>query len=312
MYVPSSLWVDQPDFLDRMQARRDQFTGQEEECLTSFAQHGYCTFELQTNREPLDDIHHSVERFWREKPRDLAYACQSPPRRMAQAQEASERRPGCRIHDMHSHCPAALNLYLHPQIFRLVELILGGPAVAIQSLYFEHGSQQALHRDQVVVPVDGHGHLIAAWIALEDISPDSGPLVYVPGSHRLPYFELAPGEYRYDAARVSAARVEEGLRWEDAQYRSRGLEKTTFTPRKGEVLLWHASLSHGGTPVRNDTLTRKSFVVHYSARSTYRQRGITIVESTQEGDVPRVYSTRETLEQGGREGFENPLRGAAA
>lgn len=31
------------------------------------------------------------------------------------------------------------------------------------------------------------GFLVAAWIAFEDIHPDSGPLVYYPGSHQLPY-----------------------------------------------------------------------------------------------------------------------------
>ena len=30
--------------------------------------------------------------------------------------------------------------------------------------------------------------LAAAWIAMEDIDPNSGPLVYYPKSHRLPHF----------------------------------------------------------------------------------------------------------------------------
>ena len=29
--------------------------------------------------------------------------------------------------------------------------------------------------------------MCGAWVALEDISADSGPLVYFPGSHRMPY-----------------------------------------------------------------------------------------------------------------------------
>ena len=28
---------------------------------------------------------------------------------------------------------------------------------------------------------------LAAWIAFEDTHPDSGPLIYYPGSHKLPY-----------------------------------------------------------------------------------------------------------------------------
>ncbi len=141
---------------------------------------------------------------------------------------------------------AALALYLDRQIFAHVGRLFGEEPVAIQSLYFEFGSQQALHRDPVVVPIHEPGHMIAAWIALEDISPDCGPLLYVPGSHRLPYCELAPGEYQFDGRRMGPEVVERGLAWEAEQYRRHGLESRAFTPRRGEVLLWHASLTHGG------------------------------------------------------------------
>ena len=36
-----------------------------------------------------------------------------------------------------------------------------------------------------------------------------------------------------------------------------------FIARKGDVLLWHGMLAHGGGTVKNQSLTRKSFVVHY-------------------------------------------------
>ena len=29
------------------------------------------------------------------------------------------------------------------------------------------------------------GYLIAIWVALEDVTPDSGPVYYYPGSHRI-------------------------------------------------------------------------------------------------------------------------------
>src|SRR6266516_4337125 len=77
--------------------------------------------------------------------------------------------------------------------FRFVELIFGAPAIAFQSLYFEYGSQQGLHRDPMFVVTDPPSHLLASWVALEDITPDSGPLAYVPGSQHLPWYEFEPG-----------------------------------------------------------------------------------------------------------------------
>ena len=42
----------------------------------------------------------------------------------------------------------------------------------------------------------------------------------------------------------------------------RGIAKKTFAAKKGDVLIWHADLVHGGNPVSHIT-TRKSVVTHY-------------------------------------------------
>jgi ectoine hydroxylase-related dioxygenase (phytanoyl-CoA dioxygenase family) len=39
--------------------------------------------------------------------------------------------------------------------------------------------------------------------------------------------------------------------------------KKTFLAGKGDVLLWHGMLLHGGDGVRDPALTRRSLVIHY-------------------------------------------------
>ena len=188
------------------------------------------------------------------------------------------------------------------------------PGFSIQSLYFEYGSEQILHRDPVVVPTGAPGHLLAAWIALEDISADSGALVYVPGSHRLPYYTFSPGEYEFDGSRMGEEEIRAGTAWDDEQARRRGLEPKIFTARKGEVLLWHASLRHGGSPVRDPSLTRRSVVVHYAPRRSYVSRSITVVDPLRHDDGrveerARIMETETVIERDGCAGFDNPMRG---
>merc|ERR1711879_30244 len=36
--------------------------------------------------------------------------------------------------------------------------------------------------------------------------------------------------------------------------------------RAGDVGIWHESIMHGGAPIRNMTLTRRSIVVHFARR----------------------------------------------
>jgi ectoine hydroxylase-related dioxygenase (phytanoyl-CoA dioxygenase family) len=217
------------------------------------------------------------------------------------------REIGYRIPDLHSHSPHARELYLHPKIFRFVELIYGEPAVAFQSLYFEYGSQQGLHRDPMFVVTDPPAHLLASWVALEDITPDSGPLAYVPGSQHLPWYEFEPGSVVCNQG-VSPERRAEFRDWTEAQMRDRGLEVAPFTCRRGDAFIWHAGLVHGGTPIESPGKTRRSFVVHYctAAHKASRTAGMRV----REGDGwRRATRTTETVIQGeNARGLENPLR----
>lgn len=313
IHLDSGLWIDRPDALEAIAAKqaRGELAPADAESLRRFATDGYLVFDLGVPESTLDGLVAGVDRIWRERPDDLAYAYDGPARRFSRADEARERKRRYRIHDPHSHLDEALALYLEPELHRRVEQVLGEEAVAIQSLFFEFGSEQTLHRDPMVVPTGAPGHMVAAWIALEEISPDCGALVYVPGSHRLPYYEFAPGEWMFDGSRMGAAEVEAALAWNDALQRERGLAPRLFTARKGQALLWHASLTHGGAPVADPDSTRRSFVVHYSTRRTYLERSITVAEPGEDGaERPRVWATTELVERSGRRGFANPLSGA--
>ena len=52
-------------------------------------------------------------------------------------------------------------------------------------------------------------------------------------------------------------------------------EKEVFLPKKGDVIIWHANLIHGGAPVTDPSLTRKSMVVHYYAKDVIKYHEIT-------------------------------------
>jgi hypothetical protein len=56
------------------------------------------------------------------------------------------------------------------------------------------------------------------------------------------------------------------------QVKAKGLKKQAFAPKKGQALIWHANLIHGGgAPYGvHANKTRKSFVVHFDL---LRKRG---------------------------------------
>lgn len=48
-----------------------------------------------------------------------------------------------------------------------------------------------------------------------------------------------------------------------------GLKEQRFRANKGDVLIWHADLAHGGAPIKDRSRTRLSLVAHYCPMGTY-------------------------------------------
>jgi ectoine hydroxylase-related dioxygenase (phytanoyl-CoA dioxygenase family) len=160
-------------------------------------------------------------------------------------------------------------------LLQLLRFLLDKKMEPFQTINFITGSGQRAHSDSVHMTTYPLGYLIAAWIALEDIHPDSGPLFYYPGSHKLPY--LLNNEWNKDSSFLSLGK-HDYADYEDMVEEliaTRPLEKTELIAKKGDVLIWHANLIHGGAPIRNAALTRKSMVVHYYASDVIKYHEIT-------------------------------------
>ena len=55
-----------------------------------------------------------------------------------------------------------------------------------QTLNFLHGTEQPPHSDTLHFNSDPAGFMCGVWVALEDVDDDNGPLIYYPGSQKLP------------------------------------------------------------------------------------------------------------------------------
>jgi phytanoyl-CoA hydroxylase len=307
----SKAWIDQPGApraLDRLLAS-GRITAEERELLSHFLEYGYLRMVLPDSRQAIQELRRDFDRLWREKPADLCYASQAPHLQpMSSSDEAHDRQPPYRIHEVQSHSAAARSLYLHPTLHRLAGLILGEAPVAIQSILFEYGSAQALHRDPVFVPIAVPGHLVAAWIALEDIDPAAGALTYIPKSHRFPPFEFRSGAYIFDPTTMGQQDLAREAAWLEAQMRAHDVQPELFTPGAGEALLWHSALYHGGGPILDRSRTRRSFVVHFSSRRHHRVAALTLKEPGANGEsTMRIVATQKLMQQRGAVGFANPL-----
>jgi ectoine hydroxylase-related dioxygenase (phytanoyl-CoA dioxygenase family)/SAM-dependent methyltransferase len=307
------LWLDLPDASATLQHKLDtgEVNASEAAILSAFMRDGYATVDLGDLEAVIGDLLDDVDRLWQAPPSDLAGAGHvngGRPLPLSELAPQIERGPGVRILDLHSHSDAARELYLNEHIHRLCSLVLGHRAVATQTLFFEYGSGQSLHRDPWYVNHHPRSHLVAAWFALEDVLPDAGPLMYVPRSHKLPYYRFATDDVVFHDPRVSGEERNLAIAHMHQQMAERGLVAEPALPRLGQVFLWHGSLIHGGSPVINPALTRRSLVVHFGRLDTHPRRG-TSVERHGKSQVFRTEAKHTSAR--GAIGFHNPLAGTA-
>lgn len=145
----------------------------------------------------------------------------------------------------------------------ILDLLMGRKVNLFQSINFYRGSEQAAHSDFVHMATYPKGYLIAVWIALEDVDSTNGPLEYFPGSHKLPYLlwpEFDPQHSKWLLNNSAYKKYEEQL---DAIIAQHSFEKKELHVKKGDVLIWHANLLHGGKAIIDKNRTRKSMVLHY-------------------------------------------------
>jgi phytanoyl-CoA hydroxylase len=168
-----------------------------------------------------------------------------------------------KLNDFHNLSETGKELMAHPAIVTFLEAIFNQQTVAMQTLTFMYGSQQPTHQDFPWVTATIPSHLAAAWIPLEDIKIDSGPLYYYVGSHRMPKFNFGNGILFNER---STRKPLEFADYIDKTCAELKYPKETLLIKRGDVLIWHSALAHGGGLITNPEQTRKSYVCHYSTK----------------------------------------------
>ena len=251
-------WLDRPDALDQIQQResKGELTPADASACRKWASDGYYIAPGLFEHRFLDEVWSAYEQAVVNKTITL------------DPEKASENDPWPGRHlNPHIRVPALDQMLRHDALRHWNELFLGKKIHDFQTITAHKGSQQKEHSDSIHMTTYPLGYLTAAWIAFEDISADSGPLVYYPGSHKLPYMlsqqvGLAPRQYRRQPKLY-------GDIYENAIQKAISDNNCTpayFLAKKGDVLFWHANLIHGGSERKNIALSRRSLVCHYFAK----------------------------------------------
>jgi phytanoyl-CoA hydroxylase len=272
-------WYDGPDAAETLERRRaaERLSDADYELLRKWVADGYCVVKGVVPRREIDQMQRDLDAIWTaDRPvRGLEVLnmrlkggeeVPAMPHERLLALDPAEREwsrdtSRWRIHAFNKFSESARAIFENRELARLCALIFGRPARPGYTINFMYGSEQPLHQDTAVFNVMPPNYLIGAWIACEDVTEDAGPLVLYPKSHREPLFDKFDN-YPQTNLRTAPPQVMDEYH-EHVARTSERYERLTFLPEKGDALLWHGMIIHGGSALRNPERTRRSYVIHY-------------------------------------------------
>ncbi len=253
------LWTDRADADEQLQSRHGT-TDWLRSALRNWIDNGYVVLPGAADPAVCDRFAAQLGAAWRDgHPSQLVVDSQTGQHRPLVAGDVKRLT---RAVDTHVHFAPALDLMASSRLVEFLAAIFVAEPLFFQTLMFEVGSEQGLHQDTAFVVVDRPLEMVGVWIALEDVRAGSGELQYVAGSHRLPDYCFGPNRRHYDPSQDS--RDVHDRYYPDTKQRclDAGLVTQKFAARQGDVLVWSADLVHGGSPITDPSLTRRSLVAH--------------------------------------------------
>lgn len=206
--------------------------------VEEFHERGVLTVDFQFDHQMLDEIVERVDPLY-----DNNYR---------------ENPAPTRVQDAWKQVDQVRRLAVNKRVLTALNQLLDREPLPFQTLNFPIGTSQYAHSDTIHFSTIPEGFMAGVWVALEDIDLDNGALVYYPGSHKLPYYtmqDLGLGQgydYYKDYEQCIQKLIVE-----------RGFEPEFGEVKKGDAIIWHANLLHGGSPRKDLSRTRHSQVTHY-------------------------------------------------
>ena len=236
-FVP--LWIDTPAAPNRLE--RADFSPVTRKALHDLRETGLAIIPQNVSSALCDQVVEAFRDFCRKNPIHLSYC--------------DEYGLHDRLCNLQIAYDEVADLALNQVVLAILEAAFETKADVVGSLFFERGSEQDIHRDSPAFYTIPLNRYFGVWHALEDIHADSGMLAYYPGGHR-----IAP-----DDQFLGSGNMEGYFQAIEKACNEHGIKRAYFAAKKGDTLIWHPQLPHGGSPIKDRKRSRRSIVFHYKA-----------------------------------------------
>ena len=213
------------------------------EQVSHFNENGYLIFDTQIPNSTLDSIAERLAPYWGHEGKKFEGASYADFNRIQDGWLVDEN---------------IKSIATFPPVLAALKELYGRKPLPFQTLNFYRGTEQKLHSDSIHFNSEPFGLMCGVWVAFEDVGMEQGPLLYYPGSQKLPEmnFEdvgLTPDYIYYPMYETYLEQL----------VQDKNMQPAYGVMKKGQGLIWAANLLHGGSKQTNKALTRQSQVTHY-------------------------------------------------
>jgi phytanoyl-CoA hydroxylase len=218
-----------------------------DEQVEQFHRDGYCVVDGLFSADEIGDIEAFFEEF---KKNGLSVFDSG-----SKYEEIDPTKSQLRALHPHRHSKKAQDWMLHPEVASVLEVLLGKPALGVQTMYYfkpPGAKGQGMHQDNFYL-VSAPAACIAAWTAIDASDLDNGCLYVAPGSHRR-------GILCSDKSKN-----EPWLEYGDSHINPfpRDMRPVPVCVPKGSTMFFGGNLVHGSGPNRTKDRSRRTFIGHY-------------------------------------------------
>lgn len=230
-----------------------------ERCRAQFAEEGYLAFPAYFPSAEIDAVLAATDAVLRSRGMEIVVDSLLDGERTFYGLARNPESQNFKFNDLYLMVGEVRQLALESRLSELLRVLLDDlRPVLCNTLTLIKGSSQPIHVDSLFMTPQTPHHLIATWMAFEDVDSAAGPLVYYPGSQQIPLYRFRDGSHHSTPEEMS-----DWSRYMESEIDRRGLEKKTFLAQKGDVFIWHSDLAHGGGAIQDPRKTRRSLVCHY-------------------------------------------------
>jgi len=201
--------------------------------------------------------------------------------------EENDFTPGTRqrVTNFHTFSNNTKQLVTNQCVKEILDAFFEKESVVYSSLFFREGTSQHFHRDTPHFYTNPMDLYCGVWYALEDIDQKAGPLKYYLKSHELhvpngidtynrmlsnntdDFQNKTYSQKNFDCLLEYNRVLEDECKNKELEFR----DESNYISKieKGDVIIWHPKLVHGGSNVIDPSLTRYSMVTHNTPINTH-------------------------------------------